>query len=71
MVEKKKLWCVAAEIEKSPGNWGPDLLYTHAADAFEARCTYVSNCDARKFKIVGIAPVVGYFREKTTNQIIL
>lgn len=67
------LWCVCAEVETSKGVWAPDILYTHAKDAYEARCTYVMNVEGKAWKIVAIGPVVGkgMRKEKATGHILL
>ena len=64
--EKPILWCVAAEVcDLRKGNsWFSDMMYTHATCASIARATYIAglpHAEHYRIRIVGIAPVVGYF----------
>lgn len=72
--EKPVLWCVAAEVcDTRKGNkWFTDLMYTHATCAAIARATYIQglpNGEYYRVRIVGVAPVVGYFGDEKGQNI--
>jgi hypothetical protein len=60
----KTLYCICYEYKKSPGIWDCDKLYLHADDAGDARLQFFRSDSPetmREIRIVGIAPVIGYF----------
>lgn len=66
----KKLWAVCAELLVRPKVWVPDIMYMHAHDKASALAQYyISKPKAKKIKIVGVAPVVGYFVDEKTGEI--
>lgn len=71
--EKAILWCVAAEVfDTRTKKWITDLMYTHATCAAIARATYIAGLphdETYRFRIVGIAPVVGYFGDEKGQNI--
>lgn len=61
---KKPLYAIAYEYRVRPGVWRPEIEYMHAEDNSDARLQFFRsepNSNHRHMRIVGIAPVLGYF----------
>jgi hypothetical protein len=64
---EKKLYAIAYEYRLGRGRnrkWCADIDYLHATDAGDARLQYLNSEPPqvmREVRIVGIAPVLGYF----------
>jgi hypothetical protein len=66
----KKLWAVCAELLVGPGTWVPDIMYMHAHDKMSALAQYyISKPRGKRIKIVGVAPVVGYFVDDNNGDV--
>lgn len=67
----KVLYCICYEFKLRPGVWDCDKLYLHAENDGDARWQFLraENPDLmREMRIVGIAPVVGYFVNDTRGE---
>jgi hypothetical protein len=70
---KRKLYCIAYEFKVSPGVWDADMVYMHGDTAEEIRLQFFrSNAPElmREIRIVGIAPVIGYFVEDKQGEVL-
>lgn len=67
-MNKKILYCVAL-LKFINNQWIGDFEYLHADDQADARIRFTCGNSAAlvqgKMKITGIAPVIGYFQDKS------
>ncbi len=60
----KKLYAIAYEYRVARGKWLPEIDYLHAVDDGDARLQFFLSETPevmRETRVVGIAPVIGYF----------
>lgn len=58
----KILYAICVEkVNRRSGKVIPDIIYVHAANVGEARWIFAQDPDYRQFKIIAVAPAVGYF----------
>lgn len=66
----KQLWAVCAELMVRPGVWVADIMHMHAHDKMSALAQYyISKPKGKRIKIVGVAPVVGYFVNEDNGEV--
>ncbi len=59
--EGKILYAICAEkVYRRTGNVAADIIYVHAADDGEARWIFGQDRDFRGFRIVAVAPAIGF-----------
>ncbi len=62
--EKRLLYAIAYEYRVKRGVWKPDIDYLHAVDDKDAHFAFFQSESPqvmRQVKVVGVAPVIGYF----------
>jgi hypothetical protein len=59
--EGKTLYAICVEKHNRRGQVLPDIIYVHASNDGEARWIFGQDSDYRQFKIIAVAPAVGYF----------
>lgn len=69
-IKKLPLFCVAYErYSRRARFYVPGLEYLHAEDSGHARSQFcVSHPNRRQVRIVGVAPVIGYFVDSYNGQ---
>lgn len=70
-MENRIFYAIAYERQVSKTEIKPGIEYTHASNAAAARYNFFADPINQKgrVRIVGIAPVVGYFQDDKTGQI--
>lgn len=58
--EGKILYAICAERSNRRGQVLPTILHVHASNEGEARWIFGQDADHRKFRIIAVAPVIGF-----------